>query len=169
LTNEQKDAFMKGQLQDMKDKYGNADIYFKVTTGTGSSTGSEKDLGLQKGALNVFVSDKVGTGNSEITHGFAVSWVNQNFNHLNTEIGHQFAGDTRGFSDWAMHAFSFGGMGAQVMDAFADSTNDLTRYNADPNHITAGRNESYIVHDLAVDALNRGARDFQKAITPTTK
>jgi RHS repeat-associated protein len=47
LTDDQKAALVSGQLQDAKDQYGNAHISFNVTFGDGSSTGGQKDLGLE--------------------------------------------------------------------------------------------------------------------------
>ena len=100
LTDKQKAAFIGGQLQDAKDEWGNADIHFNVTFGSGESSGSAKDLGLEKGALNVVVTDKGATDVSMMKGGYAVSFVNQNYDHFNTEIGHQFAGDTEGILEY---------------------------------------------------------------------
>jgi len=167
LTDKQKAAFTSGQLQDAKDKWGNADIHFNVTFGSGESSGSAKDLGLEKGSLNVVVTDKGATDVSMIKGGYAVSFVNQNYDHLNTEIGHQFAGDTRGFSNAMMNHLPLGGFG--VPDAIADTMNENRLYQADPASMVPHDSLSHFEHYQAVGTINSGARDFQKAITPTTK
>jgi RHS repeat-associated protein len=62
LTDDQKAAFNKGQLQNAKDQFGNADIHLNVTYSAGgmsTSDGKTMYSGLQAGALNIMVTDQV--------------------------------------------------------------------------------------------------------------
>lgn len=179
LTEKQKSAFISGYLQQAKDKFGTAHIHFNVTFGEGEKSAATADaMGLKEGALNIVVTDKEYTDNSAFEHGYAISWVNPHLGSsaMNEEIGHQFAGDTRGASDWLINHAGKGG--AMVLDGFADTRTDIMmKFLSDDccllvrpvywRGTVAGVSATF-VHPGA-DFLNSGARDLQKAMTPTTK
>jgi RHS repeat-associated protein len=162
LTDKQKTTFEKGQLQNAKNQYGNADIHLNVSYTAGSVSYGDKGLtitgGLEKGALNVVVTDQVGTATSGIKGGYAVSFINANstdHEDLPVEMAHQFYGDTRGVLNSIMGHDS-SGISKALFDAYAVTAEDVDR--AVMNHSS---------NPNATD-FNKGARLFQQAITPTT-
>jgi len=163
LTDDQKAAFNKGQLQNAKDQYGNADVHLNVTYTAGAlstDNGKTSISGLQAGALNVVVTDQIQTAGSGMAGTTAVSLINANSSNkedLPHEMAHQFMGDTRGFEANMLKSDPTG-IGRFVDNMFMDVTNDYGRFLL--NHVPAA-NAGPTWHDQA--------KSFQQAITPTTK
>jgi len=171
LTAQQKSDFKKGQLQDAKDEYGNADIHLNVTytAGAVSSTddGKLSVSGLKAGSLNLVVTDQVASSMSGMAGKTAVSFINANSTNEDDvahEMAHQFMGDTRGAMNW-ISTHDPTSMSAAVFDAFADIANDSERSwmrNLDSH------SGPFSYYPLA-SAFHHNAAVFQQYIQPTTK
>jgi len=169
LTDKQKTDFEKGQLQNAKDQYGSADIHLNVSYTAGAlSTDNGKTTvsGLQAGALNVIVTDQVGTAASGIAGKTAFTFINVNSTNkedLPHEMAHRFMGDTQGWRDWTMQHDPI--ISGTVLNAITDIGNNIERAwmrNLD-SHSGA------FSHYPLASAFNRNAEIFQKRIQPTTK
>jgi RHS repeat-associated protein len=77
LTDKQKASFEKNQLQNAKDQYGNADIHLNVTYTAGEINSQGNLTGVDKGSLNVFVTDSGGPASAS-SGGYAISRINVN-------------------------------------------------------------------------------------------
>jgi RHS repeat-associated protein len=170
LTDDQKAAFNKGQLQNAKDQYGNADIHLNVTYTAGSlSTSDGKTMvsGIQAGALNVMVTDQVGTAVSGMAGKTAVSFINANSTDnedLPHEMSHQFMGDTRSWMN-AVSSHDPSGISGLIFNAIQDVGNDSERMWM--NHLDQ-RSGPMSYYPLA-SAYHHNAEVFQRYITPTAK
>jgi RHS repeat-associated protein len=166
LTDKQKADFEKGQLQSAKDQYGNADIHLDVTYTAGAlSTENGKTMvsGLQAGALNVMVTDQVGTAGSEVVGKTAITFINPNSNDLPHEMAHQFMGDTQGWRNWLMnHDPIFSGT---ILNAVTDIGNDTER--AWMRNID--QHSGPLSYYPLASAFHHNAAVFQRSIQPTTK
>jgi RHS repeat-associated protein len=175
LTNKQKEAFGK-ELQKVKDEYGTAHVHFDVTYSEGATTSSGTQTGLVKGSLNVVVSDStpIGTaGVSQVTKsGYAITKIDitqaddETFSH---EVAHHFSGDTAGWINRAIRADESGILGF-VVDAFSNVAEDSERSafgKENPFHTGLDTRPADLVNRQ--NGWNEGARNFQKAITPTQK
>ena len=166
LTDKQKADFQKGQLQNAKDQFGDADIHLNVTYTAGAATtvnGQTTVAGLQAGALNVVVTDKVSNGQSGMAGTTATSFVNPEATDLPHEMAHQFMGDTQGWRNWLKDADPF--PAGLFLNTFTDIGNDLERAwmrNLDSH-------SGPFSHYPLASAFNRNADIFQKRIQPTTK
>ena len=172
LSDSQKTAFEKNQLQNAKDQYGDADIDLKVTYTEGSVTRNGDNISVSKsaikaGARNVAVTDEVLTdqGKSGRNGTTAVSFVAPNGTDLPHEMAHQFTGDTNpgivnGFLSKDPTGFLLG-----LSDTYADFSNDFERAwmrNLD-------QHSGVMSHYLFASVFNHDAVVFQKSIQPTTK
>jgi RHS repeat-associated protein len=127
LTDKQKADFEKGQLQNAKDQYGNADIHLDVTYTAGAvsnDSGKTTVSGLQAGALNVVVTDQVNAGRSGMAGKTAVSFVNPEATDLPHEMAHQFMGDTQGWKNYVMTNDPTM-IGAILLNTYTDVGNDF--------------------------------------------
>jgi RHS repeat-associated protein len=166
LTDKQKASFDKGQLQNAKDQYGNADIHLNVTYTAGGLTQNDGKLsvsGLQSGALNVVVTDQVGTAVSGQSGSTAVSFINANApkqDDLPHEMAHQFMGD---LTSPVAHATSYDPTGILhlIDNAAADVTNDYGRWVMNHTAPSGGGPGPTIWNDQA--------RKFQQSIQPQTQ
>jgi RHS repeat-associated protein len=184
LTDKQKEKFEKGLLQNAKNEYGDAKIHFDVTR-TEASESPRNLQGLQKGSLNVIVTDGSFTteaGDSIMFGGFAVSAININAasgGTLSHEMAHQFLGDTRGLTNAGLHLLGshfgdLGGLAAGILggvaDDVADTLNDAARSHLRNFGYSGGEyNPNCTGCYQWVTPFNQGAKDFQDAITPTQK
>ena len=168
LTDDQKAAFEKNQLQNAKDQYGNADIHFNVSYSAGAlstDNGKMSLSGIQSGALNVVVTDQIGTAVSGMAGKTAVSMVNANSTDkedLPHEMAHQFMGDTQGMQA-AIMRHDPSGISSLVFDAFHDIANDTERAwmrNLD-------QHSGAFSHYPLASAFHDNAAAFQKSIQPT--
>jgi RHS repeat-associated protein len=167
LTDKQKADFEKGQLQNAKDQYGNADIYLNVTYTAGAMTtdkGQTSVSGLQAGALNVVVTDQVTAGRSGMAGTTAVSFVNPEATDLPHEMAHQFMGDTQGWRNFVMTKDQTM-IGALFLNMATDYGNDFER----AWMRTLDSHTGLFSHYPLASAFNRNAEIFQKRIQPTTK
>jgi len=166
LTDKQKADFQKGQLQNAKDQFGDADIHLNVTYTAGAVTtdnGKTFVSGLQAGALNVVVTDQVSNGQPGISGRTAASFVNPEATDLPHEMAHQFMGDTQGWRNWLANADPL--PAGIFLDAITDIGNDFERAwmrNLDSH-------SGPFSHYPLASAFNRNADIFQKRIQPTTK
>ena len=170
LTNDQKSAFEKGQLQNAKDQYGDADIHLNVTYtagGVSSDNGKTYVSGLQAGALNVVVTDQIGTASSGMAGKTAVSFINANSTNnedLPHEMAHQFMGDTQGVMNW-ISSRDPSYISGIIFNAVSDVANDAERAwmrNVD-------RHSGPLSYYPLASAFHHNAAAFQKSIQPTTQ
>ena len=170
LTDAQKSAFEKNQLQTAKDQFGNADIHLNVTYSAGGVSTHDGQMyasGLKSDALNVVVTDQVGTAGSFMAGKTAISLINANStdkSDLPTEMSHHFMGDTRGVLNW-ITGYDPTGISRGVSDALFDSLNDSER--AWMNHLD--QHSGPMSHYPLASAFHHNAEVFQRYITPTTK
>ena len=169
LSDEQKSAFEKGQLQNAKDQYGDADIHLNVTYTEGAlstDNGKTSVAGLQAGALNVVVTDQVATPESGMAGKTAVSLINANSTNkedLPHEMAHQFMGDTQGWRGWIMTHDPI--ISGTALNAITDVGNDVERAwmrNLD-------RHSGPFSYYPLASAFHHNAALFQRLIRPTTK
>jgi uncharacterized protein RhaS with RHS repeats len=95
VSDSQKAGFEKNQLQNAKDQYGNADIHLNVTYTAGEINSKGNLTGVDKGSLNVFVTDSGGPVSAS-SGGYALSRINANSSNnddLSHEMAHHFMGD----------------------------------------------------------------------------
>ena len=166
LTDKQKADFEKGQLQNAKDQYGNADIHLDVTYASGEINSKGNLTGVEKGALNVFVTDS-GDAASAYSGGYAISQINvrsTNREDLPHEMAHHFMGDMSSLLGRTL-AKDPTGISVAFDNAFTDVTNDTGRFIM--NHITPHL-PNYPSGQPAT-VFNPQARDFQNRITPQTQ
>ena len=167
LTDAQKSAFEKGQLQNAKDEYGTADIHLNVTYTAGALTidkGNASVSGEKEGALNVVVTDQVLKGKSGMAGNMAVSLIPVNSmekDPLSHEMAHQFMGDPHSLMN-RITSLDPTDISHQIYNGLADVANDSER--AWMN--TFDRHVSWYP---AASAFNHNAGVFQKRIQPTTK
>jgi RHS repeat-associated protein len=179
LTDEQKEKFGKG-LQNAKDEYGDAKVHFEVGYTQGAvNTENHTVTGTVQGALNVVATDASslpGSGASAITaSGKALTFINvagSDDGTLSHEMAHQFLGDTRGIMNSIARSDPSGMIG-MVMNAVDDIVNDSARSNLGGRENTFGMGAGRDMRPANVmtrgQGFNEGAKEFQKAITPTQK
>jgi hypothetical protein len=134
-----------------------------------SDNGKMSVSGVQSGALNVVVTDQVGTAVSGMAGKTAVSMINANSTDkedLPHEMAHQFLGDTRGMQAAIMNQDP-SGISGLVLDAFHDVMNDTERFSLNKGLVPGWQGGPR--DPFATRLFNKGASDFQKAIMPTTK
>jgi RHS repeat-associated protein len=180
VSDDQKAAFNKNQLQPLKDQFGNADIHFNVTYSDGASSGYSVSSGGITGALNVVVSDSVlaGEAKSGMAGQSAYSFIPANSTDkgdLLTEVSHQFAGDTRGamasvarnIQKWDKGDAFLPGLVMLAPNALSNMriSQTLSELGAPAQQVPAYREMQQNTYNY----FNSGARSFQQAITPTTK
>jgi RHS repeat-associated protein len=165
LTDAQKSAFEKGQLQNAKDEYGNADIHLDVTYTAGSLTIHDEKgtvLGVKEGALNVVVSDQVLGAESPMMAGkTALSFIPANSadkDDLSHEMAHQFMGDTQNPI----------GRIASKSDYTHEIYNALTDTNNAYERAWMRTFDSHFSWYPAASLFNGTAGAFQKSIQPAT-
>src|SRR5207247_1008761 len=135
LTDKQKSDFEKGQLQNAKDQYGNADIHLNVNYTSGEINSKGDLTGVDKGALNVFVTDSGGAASFD-KGGYAVSLINVNstdHENLPHEMAHHFMGDMSSRLGRTLVKDPTG-ISVLIDNFFTDVTNDTGR--SIMNHIT---------------------------------
>jgi RHS repeat-associated protein len=165
LTDAQKSAFEKQQLQDAKDEYGNADIHFNVTYATGElkiENNTVSVTGGKEGALNVVVTDQVLGAKSNMNGTSAISLIPANTadkGDLGDELAHHFNGDTRSF---ITKAASKNEIAFEVWNMLTDVDNHVTR-------LWTNTIEAHTPRILGAGPFNHNAAEFQKAIQPATK
>jgi uncharacterized protein RhaS with RHS repeats len=178
LTAKQKEKFEKGLLQDAKDTYGNAKVHFDVGYTPGAvDTSQSKVTGIVSGSLNVVVTDgTVATGASTITEkGTALTLINikgADTDTLSHEMSHHFLGNTRGIlNDIATHDST--GITGLAFNVVEDILNDAARSGLQARENTfgmGGRRDMRPANMMTRgQGFNEGAREFQKAITPSQK
>jgi hypothetical protein len=179
LTDKQKEKIEKG-LQNAKDEYGNAKVHFDVGYTPGAvNTENHTITGTVSGALNVVATDSrflSVTGGSMITSsGTALTFINVNDSDKSTlshEMAHQFLGDTRGIMNSIAKTDPSGIIGF-VANAVDDIVNDTARSNLGGRENTfgmgAGRDMRSANMMTRGQGFNEGAKEFQKAITPSQK
>jgi hypothetical protein len=140
---------------------------------------SEGGFYKRQGALNVVATDASslpGSGASAITaSGKALTFINvagSDDGTLSHEMAHQFLGDTRGIMNSIARSDPSGMIG-MVMNAVDDIVNDSARSNLGGRENTFGMGAGRDMRPANVmtrgQGFNEGAKEFQKAITPTQK
>jgi len=165
LTDKQKASFEKNQLQNAKDQYGNADVHLNVTYTSGEIDSKGGLTGMDKGALNVFVTDTGGPASAD-NGGYARSRINVNSTNnddLAHEMAHQFMGDMTSPLG-RMLSKDTSGIGRFVDNMFTDITNDSGRIIM--NNVTP--HLPNYPSGAPMTIFNPQARDFQNRITPQT-
>jgi hypothetical protein len=165
VTDAQKAGFEKNELQNAKDQYGNADIHLNVTYSVGEINSKGNLTGVDKGALNVFVTDSGGPASFD-KGGYAVSRINVNSTNnedLPHEMAHHFMGDMSSVLGWTL-AKDPTGISVLIDNFFTDVTNDTGR--AVMNHVTP--HLPNYPSGAPATVFNPQAREFQNRITPQT-
>jgi len=165
VSDSQKAGFEKNQLQNAKDQYGNADIHLNVSYTAGEINSKGNLTGVEKGSLNVFVTDSGGPVSAS-SGGYALSRINissSNKDDLSHEMAHHFMGD---MSSALGRTLSQDPTGiSRLMDnLFTDITNDTGR--AVMNNVTP-RLPNY-PGGAPMSVFNPQAKEFQNRITPQT-
>jgi len=172
LTDKQKAQFEKGLLEDAKNEYGDAKVHFDVSYSTGAvDTEKSTVTGTVLGAFNVVVTDGrflSASGGSQIVHGKALTFINMDRadnDILSHELAHHFTGDTRGMLNSML---SHDPLTRFVANAVNDIVNDWERGRLRIVGPSFGV-KNPIGEMPMTTPFNKGAADFQKAITPSQK
>lgn len=166
LTDQQKAGFEKNQLQNAKDQYGNADIHLNVTYAAGEINSNGNLTGIDKGSLNLFVTDSGGAAFFD-KGGYAASRINVNStndNDLPHEMAHHFMGDMSSPLGRAL-THDTSGMSVLLDNLFTDLTNDTGRLIM--NNVTP--HLPNYPSGAPMSVFNPQAREFQNRITPQTQ
>ena len=136
---------------------------FRIRRERCTDNGKTTVSGLQAGALNVVVTDQVGTAVSGMAGKTAVSFINPNFNDLPHEMAHQFMGDTQGWRNWVMNHDPI--ITGTILNAITDIGNDTER--AWMRNID--QHSGPLSYYPLASAFHHNAAVFQRSIQPTTK
>ncbi len=177
LTAEQKSYLTNTLVQNAKNEYGDSDVHFDVSTGTGKietdENGNLHVEGLAAGAINIIGTTNENIrapGGAGIVEGKAAVFLNlrkdgADSQTLGHELAHLFLGDASSRLNSVVNAISQVDLGAtkSLVNAFRDVSNDMAR---GPHPATVLR------PPISPDGFNLGARRFsvppvQKAIRPT--